>query len=92
MLEENIVLIDEEGIEHTFYVYDTIELEGTEYAILIPEESDGEEAVIFRMEADSENEDEMILIPVDDDDEIDQVIAVLEDLELEGFDDIDDGE
>ena len=73
---ENVVLVDEDGVEHTFALLDVIEVEGSEYAILQPlseELADEEEpeAVILKIETDENGEE--ILTDIDDDDEWEKV-------------------
>jgi uncharacterized protein YrzB (UPF0473 family) len=74
--EENVVLVDEDGVEHTFVVLDVVEVDGAEYAILRPEEDGGEdeeepEAVILKIAQDENGEE--ILVDIEDDDEWEKV-------------------
>lgn len=64
--DEIITLVDEEGQEHDFSVLDILELEGEEYAILVPMEDgeQGDEVVIFKFSEDDEGNE--ILIDVED--------------------------
>ncbi len=64
--EEVITLIDEEGVEHDFTVLDILEVDGTEYAILIPvdEEEQEDEVVIFKFTEDDEGNE--ILVEIED--------------------------
>jgi uncharacterized protein YrzB (UPF0473 family) len=74
MDEERVILTDEDGKEHAFEVVDVIEVDGSEYAILTPEDEEEEEpgeAMIFRIEHD-EKGDEM-LVEIEDDDEWERV-------------------
>lgn len=74
---ENIILVDEDGEEHTFTMLDVIEVNGCEYAILQPveeEESDDDEepeAVILKIDTDEDGEE--ILVDIEDDDEWERV-------------------
>ena len=53
MENQNIVtLIDEEGVEMRFEVLDVIEYEGTEYAVLIPDDEEADSVIILRVEVD----------------------------------------
>ncbi|ACA59429.1 protein of unknown function DUF1292 [Candidatus Desulforudis audaxviator MP104C] len=65
--EEVITLIDEEGVEHDFTVLDILEVDGTEYAILIPvdDEEQEDEVVIFKFTEDDEGNE--ILVEIEDD-------------------------
>jgi len=75
-----ITLIDEEGVEHTFELVDTVELENGTYVALIalyqdPSDmldDDGELIVMKVLEEDGEE----ILEVIDDDDEFDEVSGI----------------
>jgi len=97
--EETIVLTDEDGHDHEFSIVDVIEVEGKEYAILLPlaggeEEEEEEEAVILRIDKDEDGEE--VLVDIEDDDEWERVAEAWEELldeeELEELDDEDDEE
>ena len=82
MESENVVLVDEDGVEHTFTILDFIEVEGSEYAILQPteEDEDGEEepeAVILKIETDEDGEE--ILTDIEDDEEWEKVADAWQD-------------
>lgn len=64
--DEIITLVDEEGEEHDFTVLDILEVDGREYAILIPLEEgvESDEVVIFRFEEDEAGNE--ILVDVED--------------------------
>ena len=69
--EDVIVLTDEEGKEHEFTIVDVIEVGEREYAVLLPPEEEGDEAVILRIDKDGDGED--IFVDIEDDDEYDRV-------------------
>ncbi len=72
--EETLTLTDEEGNEHEFSVIDIIEMDGSEYAILLPlqEGEEGEEeAVILKVESDEDGNE--ILVDIEDDEEWEKV-------------------
>ena len=78
MTEESevLTLTDEEGNEHEFSVIDLIEMDGSEYAILLPveegeDDDEGGEAIILRI--DKDEDDNEILIDIEDDDEWEKV-------------------
>lgn len=48
--DEVLTLIDENGEERNFTVIDILEVEGTEYAILLPVDEESDEAIILRFE------------------------------------------
>lgn len=49
--EPDVVLVDDEGLEHRFFLYDVIEIEDRSYALLQPE-GEEEELVVLRFEGD----------------------------------------
>lgn len=77
--EDIVTLVDEEGKSHDFQVVDVIEVEGKEYALLLPADSDDpeqEEVLVLRIE---EDRFEMI----EDEAEFQKVVKVLEELSEE---------
>ena len=73
---ENVILVDEDGVEHNFSLIDVIEVEGSEYAILQPldedmMEDDEAEAIILKITTDENGEE--ILSDIEDDDEWEKV-------------------
>ncbi len=64
MADDVITLVDEEGEEHEFNVLDVLDVEGTEYAILIPigDEEQGDEVVIFKFVEDDDGNEMLIEI------------------------------
>lgn len=74
---EIIELTDEEGNKHPFYFYDSIELDGKTYVLLLPvEEAENEEEpemLVLRQGA-----DEADLEVIDDEDEFNRVVAALQ--------------
>ncbi len=84
--EENhlIETIDEEGNVITFELYDIVEVDEQEYALLLPsdedDESDEAEIVIMRLTKDGED---YIFETIDDDDEFNKVAAYVETLQDE---------
>ena len=88
---ENVILVDEDGEEHTFVLLDVIEVEGSEYAILEPVDEDGDEdkdedeeaeAVILKITLDENNEE--ILVDIEDDDEWEKVADYWQEIMEEG--------
>jgi uncharacterized protein YrzB (UPF0473 family) len=75
--ENLITLQDEEGNEHEFAVVDIIEVEGREYALLMPNDADGEEGddsvLVLRFEDDT-------LVMIEDEEEFNKVVAYLEEM------------
>ncbi|MFA5881414.1 MAG: DUF1292 domain-containing protein [Eubacteriales bacterium] len=72
--DEVLTLTDEEGNEHKFSVIDIIEMDGSEYAILLPlEEGEGdeEEAIILKIDTDDDGNE--VLVDIDDDEEWEKV-------------------
>ncbi|MGC7847770.1 DUF1292 domain-containing protein [Desulforudis sp. 1088] len=64
--DEVITLVDEDGEEHDFSVLDILEVDGEEYAILVPvaDDEQEDEVVIFKFAEDEEGNE--ILIDVED--------------------------
>ena len=88
---ENVILVDEDGEEHTFILLDVIEVEGSEYAILEPIDEDDDddkdedeeaEAVILKITTDENNEE--ILVDIEDDDEWEKVADYWQEIMEEG--------
>ncbi|MBO8137354.1 MAG: DUF1292 domain-containing protein [Desulfotomaculum sp.] len=69
--DEVITLIDEEGNEHDFAVVDILQVEGSEYAILLPAEEEAEEAIILKFAQDEDGND--ILVDIEEDEEWEKV-------------------
>jgi uncharacterized protein YrzB (UPF0473 family) len=69
--EEVITLIDEEGAEHDFTVVDIINVDESEYAILLPVEEENDEAIILKFTHDEEGNE--LLVDIEDDEEWEKV-------------------
>ncbi len=72
--DEILTLTDEEGNEHDFSVIDMIEMEGSEYAILVPiedQEGDEDEAIILKIVTDDDGNE--VLVDIEDDEEWEKV-------------------
>jgi len=69
--EEVITLIDEEGTEHDFTVVDIINVDESEYAILLPVEEENDEAIILKFTNDEEGNE--LLVDIEDDEEWEKV-------------------
>jgi uncharacterized protein YrzB (UPF0473 family) len=76
-----ITLVDEEGQEHDFEVLDVIEVDGLEYAILLPVGQDEEaaEAIILKFSQDEEG-NEILVDP--EDEEWEKVADIWEESQL----------
>lgn len=69
---QNIIsLMDQDGTEEEFEVVATLNLNGEDYAILLPLEGEEEAGYIFRIDRDENDKD--ILVPIEDDDEFEAV-------------------
>lgn len=78
MENENVVtLLDENGKETAFEVIATLEVNESEYAILLPVEETGGEAFIFKV---VEEDGEPVLECVENDEEFNTVAAAYEEL------------
>lgn len=72
MENENVILVDEDGVEHEFLYLDLIECDGSEYVILEPAEEEEEpEAIILKITKDENGEE--LLVDIEDDDEWEKV-------------------
>ncbi len=86
--EENqlIETVDEEGNVITFELYDIVEVDEQEYALLLPsedkEESDEAELVIMRLTKDGED---YLFETIEDEAEFEKVAAYVESLEDEEY-------
>ncbi|MEE3350149.1 MAG: DUF1292 domain-containing protein [Candidatus Gastranaerophilaceae bacterium] len=81
--EENqlIETVDEDGNVINFELYDIVEVDGQEYALLLPaeEEDDSDEAEIVIMRLTKDGED-YIFETIEDDDEFNKVAEYVENL------------
>lgn len=67
-----VVLIDEENHEHTFQVLERIELNGQEYAILVPwDEDDDDSAIPLKIVVENGEE---LLYDIEDDEEWEAIV------------------
>lgn len=86
MAKENdqlIETVDENGNVITFELFDIVEVDSQEYALLLPTESEaGEEDEIVLMRLSKDGED-YIFETIDNDEEFDKVAAYVESLEDE---------
>lgn len=80
-LDDTIVLIDEDNIEHSFTVLEYLEIDEQVYAVLLPDENPEDGAYIFRVETDEDGEE--ILMDIEDDDEFERIVSILESEDLE---------
>jgi len=88
MESQNIVtLIDEEGTEMRFEVLDVIEYEGTDYAVLIPDNEEADSVIILRVDVD-ENGNES-LDTEHDEKILDAVFAIFVENNKDEFDFVD---
>lgn len=76
--DEVVTLIDEEGKEHDFTVVDVIEVDGMEYAILLPAQEDSDEAIILKFDKDEDGNE--ILVDIEDDEEWEKVADAWEEM------------
>ena len=81
--DQIIETIDENGNLIKFELYDIVEVDEQEYALLLPvdtEEEDDDEAVLMKLSKDG---DEYLFETIDDDEEFEKVAAYVESLEDE---------
>lgn len=79
-----IETVDEQGNVINFELYDIVEVDGQEYALLLPaeptEENEEEEVVLMKMSKDGED---YIFESIDDDAEFDKVAEYIESMDVE---------
>jgi len=77
-----IETVDEEGNLVTFELFDILEFEEKEYALLLPAESeeDNDEVVLMRLSKDGED---YLFEAIDDDEEFDKVSEYIENLDID---------
>lgn len=80
-----IETIDEEGNVINFELFDIVEFEEKEYALLLPAEdkSDDDEVVLMRLTKDGED---YLFEAIDDDEEFERVAEFIENLDVEDED------
>lgn len=77
--DTTVLIQDEEGNDREFDCVDVIEVDGQDYAVLVPLDAPDEEAdvaLIMRLETDDEGDE--VLCWIDDEDEFTHVLAALE--------------
>ena len=86
-LDNIVVLTDDEGQDIEFEWLDTIEMDDSQYIVLLPtEDEDAEEVVILKMEVEDETEN---FIAVEDEQELNKVYDEFKERNKENFDFID---
>ena len=79
--DQIIETIDENGNVVKFELFDIVEVDEQEYALLLPvEDEEGDEVVLMRLSKDG---DEYLFETIDDDDEFEKVAAYGENMESE---------
>ncbi len=79
--DQIIETIDENGNVVKFELFDIVEVDEQEYALLLPvEDEEGDEVVLMRLSKDG---DEYLFETIDDDDEFEKVAAYVENMEDE---------
>ncbi len=84
--DQIIETIDENGNLIKFELYDIVEVDEQEYALLLPvdtEEEDDDEAVLMKLSKDG---DEYLFETIDDDEEFEKVAAYVENMDDEAED------
>ena len=82
--EQIIETIDENGNVIKFELFDIVEVDEQEYALLLPvEEEEGDEVVLMKLTKDGE---EYLFETIDDDEEFEKVAAYVESMEDEDED------
>lgn len=82
--DQIIETVDENGNVIKFELFDIVEVDEQEYALLLPvEEKEGDEVVLMKLTKDGE---EYLFETIDDDDEFEKVAAYVENMEDEDED------
>lgn len=78
-MDDVLILIDEEEQEHPFQMIDMVEVDGNQYAVLVPleEGADEEEAIILKIVLDENGEE--VLYDIEDDEEWEKVVDIWND-------------
>ena len=78
-LDDVLILVDEEDQEHPFEVIDMVEVDGNQYAVLVPLEEGAEEdeAIILKIVLDENGEE--VLYDIEDDEEWEKVVDIWND-------------
>ena len=86
-LDNIVVLTDDEGKDIEFEWLDTVEMNDSQYIVLLPiEDEEAEEVVILKMEVEDETEN---FIAVEDETELNEVYDAFKERNKENFDFID---
>lgn len=80
-----IETVDEEGNIINFELFDIVEFEGQEYALLLPADEKNEEEEIVLMKLTKEGE-EYLFEAIDNDEEFDKVADYIENLDIDDED------
>ncbi|WP_423219565.1 DUF1292 domain-containing protein [Fervidicella metallireducens] len=83
-MENVVVLTDENGVETKFEVITALEVDGKEYFVLYPVDSEEDDAVVFRLDTNEDGEE--MLAEIEDDEEFEKVAQAYEEW-LEAEDD-----
>lgn len=77
-----IETVDEEGNVINFELFDIVEFEGTEYALLLPadQKSDDDEVVLMRLKKDGED---YLFEAIESDEEFEKVAEYIESLDVD---------
>jgi len=78
-LDDILILVDEDDQEHEFQMIDMVEVDGSQYAVLVPldEGADEDEAIILKIMKDENGED--VLYDIEDDEEWEKVVDIWND-------------
>lgn len=65
-LLESITIVEDDGTERELYLVDQTRVNGEDYLLLTDTQEDGGEGYIYKMSPDPEDEEEMLLTPVEE--------------------------
>ncbi len=79
-----VILTDEDGTDSEFELLDIINYSGTEYAVLVPNEEDADQVVIFRIE--DGDQETNTLIPVNSQETANAIFGLFKEKNKDKFD------
>lgn len=78
-MDDVLILVDEDDQEHPFQMIDMVEVDGSQYAVLVPldEDAEDDEAIILKIVTDENGEE--VLYDIEDDEEWEKVVDIYND-------------
>ena len=91
-MEENRKILpftDEEGNTIELELADSFELDGRKYAALVEPETEDDEGLVYILEIQSDSDDEMVLVEIEDESILDKAFEMFKERCEEDFDFVD---